>query len=115
MAKRSRRQLISSDEAVPRAEQHTQPCSDCPWSKTALPGWLGGVPLETWLKEAHGDAVVPCHTCGNQQCAGIAIYRRNVCKSSRDPTALRLPADREKVFASPQEFREYHQPCTESK
>lgn len=49
-----------------------------------------------------------CHVLKGAQCAGLAIYRANVCKSPRDPNAIKLPADREKVFATPMEFRMQH-------
>ena len=42
------------------------------------------------------------------QCAGAAIYRANVCKSPRDGSLLKLPADRETVFADKSEFWEHH-------
>lgn len=43
-----------------------------------------------------------------KQCAGLAIYRANVCKKPRDRSILTLPADREAVFAAPSEFRHHH-------
>lgn len=108
MAKK--RQLLTNEDAKPRSTQHKSPCSDCPWARKALPGWLGSLTADEWVVVAHGDGVVPCHTVGNQQCAGMAIYRANVCKSVRpqDPPAVVLPADRKKVFASPMEFKEHH-------
>lgn len=102
-----RRQLISSAEAVDAKAQHTRPCSDCPWARTALNGWLGGATIDEWIATAHSDAPVDCHTLRGAQCAGIAIYRRNVCKRA-DPPNLLLEADREAVFATPAEFREHH-------
>ena len=41
-------------------------------------------------------------------CAGASIYRRNVCKRLDDPAALKLPADKKLVFASPPEFIGHH-------
>lgn len=101
------RKLISSDEAGDGKAQHTQPCSDCPMARDALPGWLGGSTPEQYRQLAHSDHVVDCHAIRNTQCAGMAIYRRNVCKRA-DPPNLVLPADREKVFATPMEFVEHH-------
>lgn len=101
------RQLISSDEAVQGKVQHSKACSDCPWARTALNGWLGGASIDEWLKRAHTDTYVPCHVIDNQQCAGLAIYRRNACKHV-DPPLLRLERDTETVFAGPMEFREHH-------
>lgn len=101
--------LISSTEAVEAPQQHTAVCSDCPWSRKSLPGWLGGEPADTWIKEAHSDSLVPCHVISNQQCAGIAIYRANVCKTPRYPGVLRLPANSTSVFSTPAEFIQHHQ------
>ena len=110
------RKCVSSDEAVAAQKQHLQPCSDCPWRRDALRGWFGGNTSETYLKAALGDAPVSCHVRGGPadpsnalwQCAGAAIFRRNIAKLPRDPSCLKLPADRETVFASPQEFLAYH-------
>lgn len=102
------KRLISSNEAVTSDRQHTSPCSDCPWARAALNGWLGGASIEEWLQRAHSDTVVDCHTISNHQCAGLAIYRRNVAKFAYPPM-LQLPADREKVFATPMEFRAHHE------
>lgn len=43
-----------------------------------------------------------------QQCAGAAIFFRNIAKRSRDPERAILPADRETVFASQAEFLKHH-------
>lgn len=101
------RQLISSDEAITSPVQHTKPCSDCPFARTALNGWLGGVSIEEWLERARTNTLVPCHVIENQQCAGLAIYRRNMCKLPIPPL-LALPVDKETVFATPMEFIEHH-------
>ena len=103
------RQLISSDEAVQGTCQHTEPCSDCPWARQSLNGWLGRLTAREWLRVAHGENLVACHVIDNQQCAGLAIYRANVVKLVHDPDVLRLPADREKVFANPMQFTAHHE------
>jgi len=113
------KQLISEEEAVEVKRQHKTPCSDCPWSRASIPGWLGGHSVDQWLERAHGDSGVNCHTkkfseqreeegeiC---QCAGMAMFRANVCKLPRSPTALRLESNREKVFANDSEFRNHHE------
>lgn len=104
-----RKQLITIDEAKPAKGQHTKPCSDCPWSRESLPGWLGGVSVDTWLKEAHGNVDIPCHTLKGAQCAGSAIYRTNVLKRNVADGVLLLPADRTRVFATPMEFKAHHE------
>ena len=102
------RQLISSDQAVLATRQHTTPCSDCPWSRDSLSGWLGGASVDDWLHTAHADCKVDCHTLRGAQCAGMAIYRRNMCKRV-DPPILRLERDTAVVFATPMEFRAHHE------
>lgn len=103
-----RRQLLTVDDAVPAERQHARPCSDCPWSRRSLPSWLGDLTAEEWLRAAHGEARMECHTLLGAQCAGAATYRANVCKLTHDPTDLRLPVDRESVFTSPREFKAHH-------
>lgn len=109
MARKRPRKLISSDEAVPAKTQHTGPCSDCPWAREALKGWLGGSSVEEWLDCARGDDPVPCHALKGAQCAGLAVFRANIAKLPRNPETLRLPADRERIFATPAEFAEHHE------
>lgn len=100
--------LVSIEEAVPAKGQHKTPCSDCPWARTALNGWLGGASIDDWVTTAHRDHYVGCHTLNGAQCAGIAIYRSNVCKSVLPPL-LKLPKDDVKVFGSPMQFRAHHE------
>lgn len=102
------RQLITTDEGMPAKSQHKSPCSDCPWAREALPGWLGGSSSEMWLRTAHSDSMINCHVYLGAQCAGSAIYRANMGKLPRDPTLLRLKADRKTVFATPAEFTAHH-------
>ena len=104
----TRRRFVSSDEAVQATGQHRAPCSDCPWRRDSLEGWLGSLSTEEWIAAAHGEARIECHVLLGAQCAGAAVYRANVCKQTRDTTDLRLPADRVAVFARPDEFREHH-------
>jgi len=103
-----RRQLITCDEARPTNKQHTSPCSDCPWARAALQGWLGGLSADKWVKAVHGEAMIECHTILDKQCAGAAIYRANVAKLCRTNDILCLPSDRTTVFSSPSEFTLHH-------
>ena len=104
-----------------KIKQHTKPCNDCPFRRQSLPGWLGDNGLEDFIILAVSDIKMPCHlTPGNgaapncelhpeaSQCAGRAIFLSNMCKSPRDSSVLKLPADRETVFSRPQEFVEHH-------
>ena len=103
-----KRQLISRDEVLPCTAQHKSPCSDCPFSRTALKGWLGGMTADEYFRLAHSDEVINCHVKDGPQCAGAAIYRANVGKLPRDKSVLRLPPNRKAVFATPMEFLAYH-------
>ena len=102
------KKCVSSEEAVPATHQHTKPCSDCPWARTALNGWLGGQSIEDWLADARGEEQIDCHTLEGAACAGGAIFRGNTGKLPRDRRVFRLPANRVLVFSSPAEFTEHH-------
>ena len=106
MAKRG--QLKTVEDAVPAKGQHETPCSDCPWARESLAGWLGPYTADEWLQLAHGETTIECHTLTGAQCAGSAVYRANVLKNPRHPEILTLPADKEKVFANPIEFKKHH-------
>lgn len=103
-----KRQCVTSAEAIPAKGQNTEACADCPWARASLNGWLGPHTADGWLSLAHGEARIECHTLKGAQCAGASIYRANNGKLPRDSSLLRLPADREKVFSSPQEFKDHH-------
>lgn len=102
------KQLVCSDDSEPATVQHTRPCSDCPFSRKAINGWLGSLSADDWVKAAHGETYIECHVHTGVDCAGAAIYRANICKRLRDPNALRLQADKVSVFANPMEFLEHH-------
>lgn len=83
--------MLISAQAQPFARQHHAPCSDCPWKRSSIKGWLGPYNVGQWIRLAHSDAQIQCHTRMRQggdalmqsdhwQCAGAAIYRANVVK-----------------------------------
>jgi hypothetical protein len=113
-----KRQLLTIDDAIVTPKQHTKPCGDCPWARTAICGWLAGASPEAWVARVQGDGRIECHTklrtdtCeprieGAWECAGAAIMRGNMCKLSRGGF-LRLGPDRLLVFATPVEFMGHH-------
>lgn len=63
---------------------------------------------DDWLRTAKSDQLVDCHAIRGPQCAGLSVFRAHLCKISRNPDVLRLPADREHVFATPAEFLDHH-------
>jgi|SRR5208337_961993 len=103
------RQCITTEEAPHSNLQHTRPCTDCPFARTALPGWLGPYKREIWVQLLHGDERIDCHAIKGPQCVGAAIYRANVCKLPRDKSLLLLNPNRTLVFAGPGEFLRHHE------
>lgn len=93
-------------------KQHSKPCAECPWRRTSCRGWLGpetGHP-EVYIAAAHSDEIIECHLSHVHECAGAAIYRANVCKTTRHGHELHLPSDKVNVFSHPQEFIDHHSP-----
>lgn len=93
------------------------PCRDCPWRRSAAPGWLGPYTAHDWVDAAHGETPIACHLTIppgggwgplTRQCAGAATFRGNVCKSPINPSIAAGPVDRDDVFASSAEFVQHH-------
>lgn len=103
------RLLVCEEEADLATEQHHVPCRDCPLRRNSLPGWLGGNSVDDLLSALHGDGRIECHSALGAECAGAAIYRATVAKRPRNECVLRLPPNRVDVFATPAEFRKYHE------
>lgn len=95
-------------EQIEATRQHKRPCSDCPFRRDSLHGWLGGYLPEMFTNAAHGEERMPCHLVKGMQCAGAGIFRGNVFKSPRNKELLTLRPDREVVFSSTQEFIQHH-------
>ena len=104
--------------------QSTKSCAACPFSRTSIPGSLGGSPITTYLGQAQGPFFLPCHMPwdykGNDaeldgetmHCAGAAIFRANVGVAEKLPwKLLKLPAKSDdNVFRSYLEFVMHHEP-----
>lgn len=108
MGKR-RRICLTTEDAVRAKGQHKKPCSDCPFARASLQGWLGGSSSDDFLHDAQGEVAIECHVLSGAQCAGAAIYRGNVGKRPRDKSLLILPPDKDLVFSSPIEFKKHHE------
>ena len=104
----ARRQLLTVDDAKPAKGQHKKPCSDCPFVRTAVNGWLGDMSIEQWISCVVGESRLECHTLLGAQCAGAAIFRSNIAKRPRDRSLLLLPQNRTLVFSTPGEFQTHH-------
>lgn len=97
-------------------------CPECPWSRQAKPGALGGSPPETYLGQIVGPFLLPCHMhCDfsdpqwrekmdvTAQCAGAAIFRANIGVDTLMPDPIaRQPKSTEHVFANAAEFLAHH-------
>ena len=102
-------------DAVTLPDATPQPCSDCPWVRTAMRGWLGPFTADEWIAIAHSDEPVACHRTikvsgrweGASQCRGLASFREHICKSPRNPEVVVGPHD-VRVFATNAEFRSHH-------
>lgn len=97
------------------------PCSECPWRKKALAGWLGPNTAKEWIRIAHGEGAIACHKTvrksgdweGASQCAGAAAFRANVGKRPRNPNIASGPP-RDDVFDDNHDFVDYHTDGRES-
>lgn len=73
-----------------------------------------------WIESAHSDSPLMCHKTLHReqhdftdpdirQCRGAAIFRANVHKVPRNPTAVTGPRDTATVFASNAEMIDHHE------
>lgn len=95
-----------------------QPCNECPWVRTSTPGHTGPFTGREWAESAHSDTPIMCHKTLRgihdftdpeiRQCRGAAIFRANVHKVPRNPTAVTGPRDTDLVFASGAEMADHH-------
>jgi len=98
-----------------------KPCTECPFRRKSLPGYLGSDTPENFMATTLADAPMPCHCTVDYEdenwrekaakaplCAGARIFFANICKLSRDRARPKLERDRENVFANPAEFIAHH-------
>lgn len=69
-----------------------RPCSECPFRKIHMPGWLGPWKAQDIVNFVHRDGGLACHrtvrkdgkdTEGVQACAGAAIHMNKSVKCSK--------------------------------
>lgn len=97
------------------------PCAACPFSKAVKPGALGGSEPETYIGQAHGPFLLPCHkacdfddpdwkvkTIDTPQCAGAAIFRANIGVADKMPPAIHALPPSDAVFTSEAAFLAHH-------
>lgn len=98
--------------------ENRKPCKECPFRKDDG-AVLGGSSPERYIGQALGPFFLPCHMDPDYernrrstkllQCAGAATFRANVGVSDIMPDGLlKMPPDKEGVFASPVELYAHH-------
>ena len=101
-----------------------QPCSDCPFRRKAMPGWLGGSSPEGFIDCMNRDEPLPCHQTidyddpdwllkwsaqeAGSMCAGALIFMANKLQRPRAKGFPTLPQNKAAVFANTVEFVRYH-------
>lgn len=101
------------------------PCNACPWMQTTPPGALGGSPPETYIGQAYGPFVLPCHKACDfddpdwkrksmdvSQCAGAAMFRSRMGISPTIPTFLHSLEPQGPVLDDPVKFYAHHKQIT---
>lgn len=100
-----------------------KPCSDCPFRRKAMPGWLGASSPEGFIDCMQRDEPLPCHQTidyddpkwlvkwmqqrenTGSMCAGALIFMAN--KLQHHPFQKMQP-DHENVFSNSVEFVRHH-------
>lgn len=92
---------------------------------TSRPGGLGGSPPETFIGQAFGPFILPCHkhcdfddpdwkqkVIDTPQCAGAAMFRKAMGISKRLPKELHSLEPEGPLLANPVEFYVHHKQIT---
>ena len=88
----------------------TRPCSECPFRRDSLQGWLG----EGTATLIIGDALFTCHKTqdpNRRQCAGHMLLLKEINQYYRLAKFLGKPLNLtggDLVFTTPQEFIHHH-------
>lgn len=101
-----------------------KPCSDCPFRRASMPGWLGAGSPESFLDCLQRDEPLPCHQTidyddprwlekwnaqqGGSMCGGALIFLANKLQHPRTRGFPTLPSDRVTVFSDSLEFVRHH-------
>lgn len=101
-----------------------QPCSDCPFRRKSMPGWLGAGSPESFLDCIQRDEPLPCHQTidyddpawlekwtaqeGGSMCAGALVFMANKLQRPKTRGFPTMPPDKDQVFANSLEFVRHH-------
>lgn len=97
----------------------SRPCSECPWRKEHLSGWLGGYPAEYFADALRANEIHPCHKNDHGPdhpdsllCAGALAVAANSCiqpyRTERAIEAMAAIGRREDCFAHYSLFFKHH-------
>lgn len=106
-------------------EPTLKPCSDCPFRRKAMPGWLGGGSPESFIDCMQRDEPLPCHQTidyddehwlakwmlqrnTGKMCAGALVFMANKLQKSHVPGFPTMPKDPANVFSNSVEFVRHH-------
>lgn len=101
-----------------------KPCSDCPFRRRAMPGWLGASSPEGFLDCMNRDEPLPCHQTvdyddpdwlskwqaqeNGSMCAGTLIFMANKMQRPRTRGFPTMLPDKTEVFSDSLEFVRHH-------
>lgn len=99
--------------------QRQSPCSQCPFSSSVTPGYLGGSPVDTYIGQIVAGFWLPCHCAQSyrakesdvnevEQCAGAAIFRSNIGVAPQMPSGILTLPQSTKAFQSMAHFVAHH-------
>lgn len=108
-----------------RPERRKSPCSQCPFRRNSVRGYLGADDPEHFLSLTMRDATMPCHMdidysdkdwLTTQEpdaplCVGALQFQNNFMKLARDPEVARgqrAVGESANVFSNPEEFLVHH-------
>ena len=105
-------------------EPTAKPCSDCPFRRKAMPGWLGAGSPESFIDCMQRDEPLPCHQTidydnphwlvewmhqkSGRMCAGALIFMANKLQRPHAKGFPTMPRDVENVFTNSVEFVRHH-------
>lgn len=101
-----------------RQLRHKKPCSDCPFKKESLPGWMGGFSLDSYAQPPSVGMPTSCHQAdfGSRSpkttfCAGSCAVIANDAELERHVIypAVDEVGPREDCFPSVEAFVQHHQ------
>lgn len=100
-------------------KQHDKPCAGCPFARATPSGKLGGSAPEVYIGQIVAGFWLPCHSDKNyagklsrpnqvSQCAGSAIFRKNIGLDFMMPDHILILRENNRVFKTLYHFYAHH-------